>query len=225
MQLLIDTFEPTGPVVAEAMMVRNMTETAEGGEKKYFIEGIFAQAEQRNRNGRIYPKSVMEKAIKSFMPAITAKRALGELNHPTHPNVNPERASHLIESLRWEGNNVIGRAKVLTSLPQGKIVKGLIDEGVSFGVSTRGLGSITEKAGTKYVQDDFVLNTIDVVGDPSAPDAWVEAVLENKDWVYDVSSNAWILAERVKTQIKQVSSKQLQEQKLAIFAKFLSDIR
>ena len=206
-------------------MVRNKTEAATAGEKKYFIEGIFAQAEQRNRNGRIYPKSVMEKAIDAYMPTITSKRALGELNHPNHPNVNPERASHLIESLSWDGNNIIGRAKVLTSLPQGKIVKGLIDEGVSFGVSTRGLGTITEKSGTKYVQDDFVLNTIDIVGDPSAPDAWVDAIMENKDWVYDASSNAWILAERVKTQIKQVSTKQLQEQKLAMFAKFLSGIR
>lgn len=224
MILLIDSFE--APSAGSApMSVRHLTEGAAEGEKKYFIEGVFAQSEARNRNGRIYPKTVMEKALEAYSPAIAARRSLGELNHPTHPNVNPERASHIIESLKWEGNNVIGRARILTQLPQGKIVKGLIDEGVSFGVSTRGLGSITEKAGTKYVQDDFVLNTIDIVGDPSAPDAWVDAVLEGKEWVYNAATNSWVIAEAAKKQVQAVSYKQLQEQKLKLFAKFLTEIK
>lgn len=202
-----------------------VTEAKESGEKKYFIEGIFAQAELKNRNGRIYPKSVMEKAVESYLPMIEARRALGELNHPPHPNVNPERASHLIEKLVWEGNNVIGRAKILTSLPMGKIAKGLIDEGVSFGVSTRGMGSISEKAGVKMVQDDFVLNTIDLVSDPSGIDCWVDGIMEGKEWVLDAATGNWIVAEQIKQTIKKVSAKQLQEQKLVLFKKFLSSIK
>ena len=205
--------------------IKVLTEAKENGEKKYFIEGIFAQAELKNRNGRIYPKKVLEKAVESYQSVIEAKRALGELNHPPHPNINPERASHLIEKLVWEGNNVMGRAKILTSLPMGKIVKGLIDEGVSFGVSTRGMGSISESNGVKIVQDDFVLNTVDVVSDPSGIDCWVEGVLESKEWVIDALTGQWVIAEQNKKQLKSLSYKQIQEQKLALFAKFLQQIR
>ena len=205
--------------------IKVLTEAKENGEKKYFIEGIFAQAELKNRNGRIYPKKVIEKAVESYQSVIEAKRALGELNHPPHPNINPERASHLIEKLVWEGNNVMGRAKILTSLPMGKIVKGLIDEGVNFGVSTRGMGSISESNGVKIVQDDFVLNTVDVVSDPSGIDCWVEGVLESKEWVIDALTGQWVIAEQNKKQLKSLSYKQIQEQKLALFAKFLQQIR
>lgn len=205
--------------------IKVLTEAKENGEKKYFIEGIFAQAELKNRNGRIYPKKVLEKAVESYQSVIEAKRALGELNHPPHPNINPERASHLIEKLVWEGNNVMGRAKILTSLPMGKIVKGLIDEGVNFGVSTRGMGSISESNGVKIVQDDFVLNTVDVVSDPSGIDCWVEGVLESKEWVIDALTGQWVIAEQNKKQLKSLSYKQIQEQKLALFAKFLQQIR
>lgn len=205
--------------------VQVLTEATATGEKKYFIEGIFAQSELQNRNGRIYPKSVLEKAVGAFQPMIEARRALGELNHPAHPNVNPERASHLIEKLVWEGNNVMGRAKILTSLPMGKIAKGLIDEGVSFGVSTRGMGSIAEKSGAKLVQDDFVLNTIDLVSDPSGIDCWVEGVMEGKEWVFDAATGNWALAENMQKAVKAMSSKQLQEQKLALFDKFLKSIK
>lgn len=205
--------------------VRVLTEAAQNGEKKYFIEGVFAQAELKNRNNRIYPKKVMEKALESYQPMIAARRALGELNHPTHPNVNPERASHLIEKLVWEGNNVMGRAKVLTSLPMGKIAKGLIDEGVSFGVSTRGMGSISEREGTKIVQDDFVLNTIDLVSDPSGIDCWVEGIMEGKEWVFDAASGNWIVAENAQKVMKSMTHKNLQEQKLRLFEKFLQQIK
>ncbi len=206
-------------------VVQVLTEAAANGEKKYFIEGIFAQAELKNRNGRIYGKPVLEKAIEAYQPMIAARRSLGELNHPPHPNVNPERASHLIEKLVWEGNNVMGRAKILTSLPMGKIAKGLIDEGVSFGVSTRGMGSISERAGVKMVQDDFVLNTIDLVADPSGIDCWVDGIMEGKEWVFDVTSGGWVVAEQIQKAAKAMSSKSLQEQKLALFAKFLQQIK
>lgn len=202
-----------------------LTEASVNGEKKYFIEGVFAQAELKNRNGRLYPRKVLENAINAYQPMIDARRALGEMNHPPRPNVDPERASHLIEKLVWENNNVVGRAKVLTSLPMGKIAKGLIDEGVSFGVSTRGLGSIIESKDVKIVADDFVLNTIDLVSDPSGIDCFVEGILENKEWVYDASVGNWVVAESIKKQIKTVSAKQIAEQKAALFAKFLNSIR
>lgn len=205
--------------------VKVLTEAADNGEKKYFIEGIFAQAELKNRNGRVYPKKVLESAVKSYQPMIDARRSIGELNHPPHPNVNPERASHLIQKLEWNGNNVMGKAKILTSLPMGKIAKGLIDEGVSFGVSTRGMGTVTEASGTKIVQDDFVLNTIDLVSDPSGIDCWVDGILEGKQWVYDAASGNWVVAEQAKATIQRLSAKQVAEQKAAIFAKFLQQIK
>lgn len=205
--------------------VKVLTEASETGDKRYFIEGIFAQAELKNRNGRVYPKKVLEAAVKAYQPMIEAKRSIGELNHPPHPNVNPERASHLIQRLEWKGDNVMGRAKILTSLPMGKIAKGLIDEGVSFGVSTRGMGSVTEASGTKIVQDDFVLNTIDLVSDPSGIDCWVDGILEGKQWTYDATSGNWIVAEQVKKTIKTMSAKQVAEQKAALFASFLAKIK
>lgn len=205
--------------------VQVITEAKTNGEKKYFIEGIFAQAEKENRNKRVYGKSILEKAVAGYQPMIEARRALGELNHPPHPNVNPERASHLIEKLVWEGNNVMGRAKILTSLPMGMIAKGLIDEGVNFGVSTRGMGSLTEKNGVKMVQDDYVLNTIDLVSDPSGIDCWVEGIMEGKQWAFDATSGNWIIAETMQKVVKSLSTKQLQEQKLRLFSTFLNQIK
>lgn len=205
--------------------VKVLTEASVNGEKKYFIEGVFAQAELKNRNGRIYPRKVLENAIQVYQPMIDARRSLGEMNHPPRPNVDPTHASHLIEKLVWENNNVMGRAKILTSLPMGKIAQGLIDEGVSFGVSTRGMGSVTEASGAKIVQDDFVLNTIDLVSDPSGIDCWVEGILEGKQWVYDAASGNWVVAEQAQSTIKKMSAKQVAEQKAALFAKFLNSIR
>lgn len=216
MRLILDSVESSTNV---------LTEAADSGEKKYFIEGIFAQAELKNRNGRIYPKTVLENAVKNYQPMIESKRALGELNHPASPSINPERASHLIERLVWEGNNVMGRAKILTSLPMGKIAKGLIDEGVKFGVSTRGMGSVIESKDAKIVGQDFMINTVDLVSDPSGIDCFVEGILENKEWVFDASSGAWSLAEQTQEKIKTLSYKQIQEQKLALFSYFLSNIK
>ena len=155
-----------------------ITESKENKEKSYVIEGVFAQADQRNRNGRIYPKSVMEKAVNKYVEEQVKKgRAVGELNHPDGPTVNLDKVSHLITDLRFEGNDIIGKAKILDT-PMGRIVKGLLDGGVQLGVSTRGMGSIEERNGTSYVKEDFMLNTIDIVQDPSAPDAFVNGIME-----------------------------------------------
>ncbi|NBP03233.1 MAG: primosomal protein [Proteobacteria bacterium] len=220
MKLLVDEFN-----YGEASPVNAViTEAAEGKEKKYFIEGIWAQAELKNRNGRVYPKNVMEKALGKYQDLITAKRALGEMSHPDHPQVNLERASHLVESLKFDGNNVVGRARILTHLPMGKIAKGLIDEGVPLGVSTRGLGSLVEKNGAKLVQDDFTISAIDIVGDPSAPEAWMTAVMEGAEWVYNASTGSWMIAEQVKHDVKTINAKQVANKQAQWFKKFLESI-
>lgn len=225
MILLIDTPSNSHSVNEVVSLKTLITEATDNKDKKYYVEGVFAQAEVKNRNGRIYPKKCLENAVTAFSPLINAKRALGELNHPNSPQVNPERASHLIEKLTWDGNNVIGRAKILTTLPMGKICKGLIDEGVSFGVSTRGLGTIHEKSDVKMVGDDYIMSTIDIVGDPSAPDAFVSAILENQSWLYDSSRNSWILAETIKKTIQKTPAKRVNEDKLRLFETFLNSIK
>lgn len=195
------------------------------GEKKYFIEGIFAQAELKNRNGRLYPKKVLEKAVNNFQSTISSKRAIGELNHPAHPTPNPERASHLIQKLEWDNNNVMGKAKILTSLPMGKIAKGLIDEGVSFGVSTRGMGSMIESKDSKIVKDDYVLNTIDIVSDPSGINCFVDGIMEGQEWIFDAASGDWKMAEQLQSKMKKMSSKDILEHKAQLFEYFLNSLR
>ena len=150
--------------------------------KNYYVEGIFLQAEQKNRNGRIYPTSILEREVNRFTNEyINNKRALGELNHPQEPTINPERACQLIESLTKQGDNWVGRAKIL-STPMGNLVKGLIDDGVQLGESSRGLGTLREDNGIKYVNEDFYMSTIDVVSDPSAHEAWVNGIFEGKEF-------------------------------------------
>jgi len=174
------------------------------GKKNYFIEGIFLQAEQKNRNERIYPTAILEREVERFTnDYINNKRSLGELNHPKEPSVNPERACHLIESLTKQGDNWIGRSKVL-STPVGNIVKGLLDDGVQLGVSSRGLGTLREENGTKYVNEDFYMSTIDVVSDPSAPEAWVNGIFEGKEF-YMGDDEEFI--DKVKDQINKEASK------------------
>ena len=145
-----------------------LVEDSESGRKGTFIQGIFMQAEQKNRNGRMYPARVMEKEVRRYQDLISEKRSLGELGHPENPSINLDKVSHLISDLRMEGNNMIGRAKILDT-PMGKIAKNFIEEGVCLGVSSRGLGSLVEKNGIMEVQDDFYLATVDIVADPSAP--------------------------------------------------------
>lgn len=164
-----------------------ITESNESNNKDLFIEGIFMQAEQRNRNGRIYPANVLTNQVNKYNELyVNMNRAMGELNHPPSPSVDPKEASHLITSLVKEGNNFMGRAKILNT-PVGLTVKALIEGGVNLGVSSRGLGSLKEGrgqySGSKIVQDDFNLVTVDIVSDPSAPDAWVNGIFESVDYI------------------------------------------
>lgn len=195
-----------------------MLEESAGGKKSYFIEGIFMQSNVPNRNKRNYPKPVMESALNKFVPLIAEKRALGELGHPTGPQINLDRVSHLITKLEWDGNNVVGKAKVLDT-PNGMIVKNFIDEGVKLGVSSRGLGSVKSlKTGIQEVQNDFHLATVDIVADPSAPEAWVQGLYEGKEWV--MVNGLWTEQEAVvarETLHHAKSGKELVEAKVKAF--------
>lgn len=155
------------------------------GKKQYVIEGIFMQADSKNRNGRIYPKAVMEAAVDRYMTEQVSKgRAVGELNHPEGPTINLDKVSHKITELRWEGNNVVGKAQILDT-PMGQIVKGLMEGGVQLGVSSRGMGSLVQKGGVNVVNKDFQLATVDIVQDPSAPEAFVNGIMEGVEWIWD----------------------------------------
>ena len=155
------------------------------GSRKYMIEGVFAQAEKQNRNGRVYPRAVLETATDKYHnEQVATGRAVGELGHPDSPTINLDRVSHKITELRWDGNNVIGRAQILET-PMGQIVKGLMDGEVRLGVSTRGMGSIKNSGGKTVVSDDFMLSTVDVVQDPSAPEAFVNGIMEGIDYFID----------------------------------------
>lgn len=155
------------------------------GKKQYVIEGIFMQADSKNRNGRIYPKAVMEAAVDRYVTEQVSKgRAVGELNHPEGPTINLDKVSHKITELRWEGNNVVGKAQILDT-PMGQIVKGLMEGGVQLGVSSRGMGSLVQKGGVNVVNKDFQLATVDIVQDPSAPEAFVNGIMEGVEWIWD----------------------------------------
>ena len=171
----------------EAIDVDFVTEEDENKKKSYFIEGIFMQSEMKNRNGRVYPKAILQKEVKRYTEKfINTKRAFGELGHPDGPQVNLERVSHMITELVEDGANFVGRAKIMDT-PYGKIVKNLIDEGAKLGVSSRGMGSLKPvQDGLQEVQSDFYLATAaDIVADPSAPDAFVSGIMEGKEWIWD----------------------------------------
>ena len=171
---------------------------SKNGKKNHYIEGIFMQSEKENRNKRIYPKMVMESAVSKYTKEqVETGRAVGELNHPEGPTINLDKVSHKIESFKWEGNNVVGRAKLLDT-PMGSIAKSLLDGGVRLGVSTRGMGSLNVREGKNYVGKDFQLAAVDIVQDPSAHDAYVEGIYENIDWVFDSSSELWVKKENNK---------------------------
>lgn len=204
--------------------VRFLTEDKDGV-KEYFIEGIFMQAEKKNRNGRKYPNKVLMKEANRYQKEyVEQNRAMGELGHPDGPTVNLERVSHLIESLKPDGNNIIGRAKILET-PYGKIVKNLMEGGVKLGVSSRGMGSLEQKNGVNIVKDDFMLSAIDIVADPSAPDAFVDGVMEGKAWVWDNGLLKEQDLNSVCSMIQRASSRDLEEKKLAAFESFLSKIK
>ena len=196
-----------------------------GGKKSYKIKGIFLQSDLKNRNGRVYPKQVLEQEVARYnREFINKKRAFGELGHPDGPTVNLERVSHMITSLTPEGKNFIGEAKIMDT-PYGKIVKGLIDEGAQLGVSSRGMGSIIQRNGANYVKDDFYLATAaDIVADPSAPDAFVEGIMESKEWVWDNGKLVERDIEAWKQQIREAKRRKLEEVKLNVFESFLKKL-
>ena len=193
------------------------------GKKDYKIRGVFMQADIKNRNGRIYPVETLAKEVKRYTNEfINKKRAFGELGHPDGPTVNLERVSHMITSLKPEGKNFIGEAKVMDT-PYGKIVKNLIDEGAQLGVSSRGMGSIQQMSGRNVVGKDFYLATAaDIVADPSAPDAFVEGIMEGKEWVWDNGVLKSMEVEQYKEEIEKTKRAELAEKKADIFKDFLS---
>jgi hypothetical protein len=202
--------------------VEYITEQNEDGNKNYKIKGIFMQADIKNKNGRVYPMEILQKEVNRYNKEfINEKRAYGELGHPEGPTVNLERASHMITALYPDGKNFIGEAKIL-STPMGEIVKTLMDEGAKLGVSSRGMGSLEEKDGKSYVRNDFYLATAaDIVSDPSAPSAFVEGIMEGKEWVWThgalLEADLVEMKERINTRIRK---KQALEQNIE-FAKFL----
>ena len=197
-------------------------EANENGKKKYIIEGVFAQAETKNRTGRIYPMPVMEKAVGKYVGDQVSKgRAVGELNHPDGPTVNLDKVSHKIESLDMDGKDVVGRAPILET-PMGQIVKGLLDGKVQLGVSTRGMGSLQNNGNAMVVKPDFILNAVDIVQDPSAPSAFVNGVMEGVEWVWNNGIIEPQAIEMMETEIKKAPRADLYETQVGEFKNFLS---
>jgi len=202
-----------------------LVEAKEGGGKNHFIEGIFMQSEAQNRNGRIYPKAIMESAVDKYVTEqVKTGRAVGELNHPDGPSINLDKVSHKINALEWKGNDVVGKAQILET-PMGQIVKGLLDGGVQLGVSTRGMGSLEERNGIMYVKDDFMLNTVDIVQDPSAPTAFVNGIMEGVDWVWKNGIVQIQAIEEMETEIRKAPRADLYETQVREFKNFLSLIK
>ena len=217
MKLITEVFEQNKIIVEEKL----------GKGKQYFIEGIFLQSELKNRNGRVYPEQVMDKEVQRYTEEyINKNRAYGELGHPDTPSINLDRVSHMITSLKKDGTNYIGRAKILDT-PMGKIAKGLLDGGANLGVSSRALGSLkTNRDGVQVVQDDFMLSTAaDIVADPSAPNAFVQGIMEGREWVFVDGKYVERQIEEAKKLIQKTSSSQLNEMSIKAFQDFLAKIK
>ena len=194
------------------------------GKKNTIIEGIFMQAESKNRNGRIYPRAVMESAVNKYVTEqVSRGRAVGELNHPEGPTINLDKVSHRITELSWEGNNVMGKALVLDT-PMGQIVKGLVEGGVQLGVSSRGMGSLVQRNGVAMVGEDFILATVDIVQYPSAPEAFVNGIMEGVEWIYHNGILKAQDVEKYETEIRRSSSSNLAEAQLKVWQDFLSKL-
>ena len=197
----------------------------EGEKKSYKIKGIFMQAEQKNRNGRVYPMEILQKEVRRYNKEFVQKnRAFGELGHPDGPTVNLDKVSHLIKELKFEGNDVVGKAQILDT-PNGKIVKGLLDGGVQLGVSTRGMGSLENRNGAMQVREDFILSTVDIVQDPSAPEAFVNGIMEGVEWVWNNGVLKPQEIEEMETEIKNAPRKVAYETSVREFKNFLSLIK
>jgi len=217
MKLIREVYDTTNVIVEEKL----------GKPKQYFIEGVFLQSEIKNRNGRMYKESTMDREVGRYLKeAVEMNRAYGELGHPEGPGINLDRVSHMITSLRKEGTNYIGRAKILDT-PMGQIAKGLLEGGANLGVSSRAMGSLkTNDEGVQVVQDDFMLSTAaDIVADPSAPDAYVRGIMEGKEWTFVDGKFVEQNIEEVKSFIRKTSSRNLEEAKIQAFQHFLSKIR
>ena len=205
--------------------VKFLTEKKEDGTKSVYIEGIFMQAEKPNRNGRMYGKGIMEREVQKYQELINEKRSLGELGHPPNPSINLNQVSHMITGLKFEGNDIYGKAKILDT-PMGKIAKNFIEEGVRLGVSSRGLGSVKlNKEGVNEVQDDFNLATVDIVADPSAPDAFVQGIMESAEWILENGVWKAVQIEQAQNTIRKASKADLNKVKLQIFEQFLRTIK
>lgn len=209
--------------------IQYVTEAKENGQKQYFIEGIFMQGDLKNRNGRIYPSGVIAKEVNRYNEQFVNKnRAFGELGHPDGPTINLDRVSHMITELNQNGSNFVGKAKIMDT-PMGKVVKNLIDEGASLGVSSRGMGSVKpNRQGIMEVQEDFMLATAgDIVADPSAPNAFVRGIMEGTEWIYDIASGSWKVQntlDRIHEETKMMTRSQLEENALQIFNRFIKSI-
>jgi hypothetical protein len=207
-----------------------LTEAKEDGKKNYFIEGIFMQGAIKNRNGRMYPTEVLDKEVGRYnQEYISKNRAYGELGHPSGPTINLERVSHMITKLERDGDNFVGKAKIMTETPYGAIVKSLMDEGATLGVSSRGMGSIKQnRQGIAEVQNDFYLATAaDIVADPSAPNAFVSGIMEGAEWVFNEATNSWQQLEatdRMRTEMKRMTVEEIEAKKFALFERFISSL-
>jgi len=203
-------------------------EAREDGKKQYHIEGVFLMGDRPNKNGRVYESKILAKEVARYTKdLIETNRAYGELGHPAGPTINLDRVSHMIKSLRQEGSDFIGKAKI-TDTPMGNIVMNLLDEGANLGVSSRGMGTLKERNGIMEVQDDFMLATAaDVVADPSAHNAFVRGVMENVEWVYDAAAGSWRAAEMLedtKRQLKKMNKTQISENQVHLFEKFVNSL-
>lgn len=209
--------------------INYLTEAKENGKKSYFIEGPFMQGNIKNRNGRVYPTEVLDKEVGRYNKEYVQKnRAYGELGHPTGPTINLERVSHMITKLERNGDNFIGRAKIMTETPYGAIVKSLMDEGAQLGVSSRGMGSLkANRQGINEVQGDFYLATAaDIVADPSAPNAFVNGIMESAEWIFDDSRGVWVQesADKMRTEMRKMSAAEVEAKKFAMFEQFLNSL-
>ena len=194
------------------------------GNKSHVIEGVFMQADAKNRNGRIYEKKILEAAVNKYVKEqVSTGRAVGELNHPEGPTVNLDKVSHKITDLKWEGSNVVGKASILKT-PMGQIVEGLLEGGVKLGVSSRGMGSLVQKNGVNYVGKDFMLATVDIVQDPSAPEAFVNGIMEGVEWVWDNGILKARDIEIIETEIKTAKNTASSDVEIRAFKNFLSKL-
>lgn len=207
--------------------VQYITEAKENGEKVHFIEGVFMQAERGNKNGRIYPEGVMAKEVSRYVNEVVKNnRAYGELGHPQGPSINLDRVSHIITELYRDGKNFIGKAR-LSKTPMGEIARGIMESGGQLGVSSRAMGSLKEEKGVMVVQKDLRLSTAaDIVADPSAPDAFVNGIMEGVEWIYDPVKDTWLEEKlnNTRNKLRKMSMSQIEEQRLAIMEDYLTSL-